>query len=137
MPSANKELRDYFGHSQSVGGAEKRAIDVLSSRFVENRGLWRPKTQQVADTMTHDEFMALLYLQDEWDYAYDSTPMKMLDETIAQSIMIAQDEIREWSAEKKATVQLEGFDPFAIDVTPMETGDQYDLCSFAFQRNSD
>lgn len=67
MPQASDELRARWGIDPD------RAFRTLSdSRFEIDNGLIRPR---YAVFPTEDEYSAIDFLCDEWDYAWDSRPL--------------------------------------------------------------
>lgn len=63
MPQASDELRARWGI------APERAMNALSpSRFENDNGLIRPKQGVIP---TEEEYSAIDFLCDEWDYAWD------------------------------------------------------------------
>ena len=66
MPQASDELRKRWGI------APEKALRVLRGRFDIDNGLIRPKP---AVFVQDEEYSAIDFLCDEWDYAYDPRPL--------------------------------------------------------------
>jgi hypothetical protein len=47
---------------------ERLALDILDDNFVDNKGLFKRKDKDYE--MTDEEYWALRYLIEEWDYDY-------------------------------------------------------------------
>lgn len=65
MPQASDELREKWGGEMGVG--EDKAYNYLVSKGYEltRQWLWKKPSNH---SMTQDEFEAMKFLVDEWDY---------------------------------------------------------------------
>jgi hypothetical protein len=66
MPQASEELRKLWGGSDGVG--EDKAEKFLKSHGYKLRRDWRWELPTSNHSITDDEFDALCFLVDEWDY---------------------------------------------------------------------
>lgn len=68
MPQASDELQDLMKKwFDSIMDDQPRAF-LLSHGFTEARGFIRPPVP--SHSLSHEEYCCLLFLHDEWDYAY-------------------------------------------------------------------
>lgn len=63
MPQARADLSEMFPNG------DEQAFRILGDRFVDTAGMIRPVVKGYEPTP--QEFVALEYLCDEWDYSYD------------------------------------------------------------------
>lgn len=73
MPSTSQELLDKWGGEQGVG--EDKALNFLISKGWKEEGngfMVRPEGKSEAD-ISEEEWEALQFLHEEWDFGYRGT----------------------------------------------------------------
>ena len=70
MPQATKTMREKWGGDQGVGPDKAMAYLETCGWTLNEHGLWKlPSDRQTAE-IGDDEFEALQFLIDEWDYDF-------------------------------------------------------------------
>lgn len=68
MPSASDEMRALWGGQDGVG-EDKAESYLKAAGFTLTRGwLWEHPTKKTYESLTEEEYGAMLFLVQEWDY---------------------------------------------------------------------
>lgn len=70
MPSASKDVDDYMGNYHGPGYSDNTAIGFLVEKGYTLTDKWEWKKTGIdhVDKMSHDEYMHMRYLIEEWDF---------------------------------------------------------------------